>query len=125
MVIILLLLTCHQNGEKAIETESLEWDNIASNSLINKEYLSKFKKPIFIVNTSRGEVVNENDIINGLWDRTILGYGTDVIQEEHTTKTTILKVEKHKNLIITPHTGGIAVDAQEKAYRRVIEKLKL
>lgn len=97
-------------------------DNV---ELINKEYLSKFKKPIFIVNTSRGEVVNENDIIDGLWNRTILGYATDVIQEEHTSKTTIFKVEKHKNLLITPHTGGTAVEAQEKAYRRVIEKIKL
>lgn len=93
--------------------------------LIDKKYLSKFKKPIFIVNTSRGEVVNENDIIDGLWDKKVLGYGTDVIQEEHTTKTTVLKVEKHKNLIITPHTGGTAIDAQEKAYKRVIEKLEL
>ena len=91
--------------------------------LINKEYISKFKKPIYIVNTSRGEVVNENDILDSLYSNKVLGYATDVIQHEHNSKVTPLKVEKHRNLIITPHVGGTAIGAQERAYKRVIEKI--
>ena len=56
---------------------------------INKEYINKFKKNILIVNTARGEVVNEDDILDTITEGKVLGYGTDVIKEEHTPKATI------------------------------------
>lgn len=90
---------------------------------INKEYVGKFKKNIYIVNTSRGEVVNEEDIVNMIYDGKVLGYATDVIKEEHTSKATILKTQHDNRILITPHIGGTAIEAQERAYKRVIEKI--
>jgi len=90
---------------------------------INKEYVGKFKKNIYIVNTSRGEVVNEKDIVNMIYDGKVLGYATDVIKEEHTSKATILKTQYDNRILITPHIGGTALEAQEKAYKRAIEKI--
>jgi lactate dehydrogenase-like 2-hydroxyacid dehydrogenase len=90
---------------------------------INKEYVGKFRKNIYIVNTSRGEVVNEEDIVNLIYDGKVLGYATDVIKEEHTSKATILKTQYDNRILITPHVGGTALEAQEKAYKRVIEKI--
>lgn len=97
--------------------------NETTENLVDKAFISKFKNKLFIVNTSRGEVVNEKDIVEMLYSNKILGYGTDVIKEEHTNVCTELKSESHPNLFITPHTGGTAIDAQEKAYKRVIEKI--
>lgn len=97
--------------------------NSTSNELVDRSFIERFKKKLFIVNTSRGEVVNEEEVIDLLYSNKVLGYATDVIQEEHTNKYTVLKSENHRNLFVTPHTGGTAIDAQEKAYKRVIEKL--
>jgi lactate dehydrogenase-like 2-hydroxyacid dehydrogenase len=90
---------------------------------INKDYINKFKKNILIVNTARGEVVDENDILDTITEGKVLGYGTDVIKEEHTPKATNLKITSDPRIIRTPHVGGTAISAQEKAYKRVIEKL--
>ena len=68
---------------------------------INEEYVGKFKKNIYIVNTSRGEVVDEGDIVKLLYDGKLLGYGTDVIQEEHTSKATVLKCYHDNRIFIT------------------------
>lgn len=90
---------------------------------INEEFVGKFKKNIYIVNTSRGEVVNEEEVIKLIYDGKVLGYGTDVIKEEHTSKATVLKCYNDNRILITSHIGGTAIEAQEKAYKRVIEKI--
>ena len=90
---------------------------------INKEYVGKFRKNIYIVNTSRGEVVNEEDIVNLIYDGKVLGYATDVIKEEHTPKATVLKVENSNRILITPHIGGTAIEAQEKVYKHTLNKI--
>ena len=99
----------------------LNKDNI---KLIGRKFIKKFSKKLFIVNTSRGEVVDEKEILELLKKKQILGYATDVIQEEHTNESSILKKTRLDNLTITPHIGGTALESQEKAYNRVIEKLK-
>ena len=90
---------------------------------VNKEYINKFKKNIFIVNTSRGEIINENDLLDEISEGKVLGYATDVIKEEYTAKATELKVTSDPRILITPHIGGTGISAQEKAYKRVIEKI--
>jgi|TARA_R100000027_G_scaffold27058_1_gene19672 lactate dehydrogenase-like 2-hydroxyacid dehydrogenase len=93
-------------------------------NLVNKDYINKFKKNIFIINTARGEVVDEEDIIDLINKGKVLGYATDVIKEEHSSKATLLKLISDPRILITPHIGGTAISAQEKAYKRVIKKLK-
>ena len=84
--------------------------------------ISKFKKNIYIVNTARGEIVNEKDILKNVKNGKVLGYATDVLQEEWSEKESILLKEKHDNIIITPHIGGTAIFAQELAYLKTIKK---
>lgn len=90
---------------------------------INEEYVGKFRKNIYIVNTSRGEVINEEEIVNLIYDGKVLGYATDVIKEEHTPKATVLKVENSNRILITPHIGGTAIEAQEKVYKHTLNKI--
>ena len=91
--------------------------------MIDSKYISKFQKEIYIVNTSRGEIINELDILTLIDEDKIKGYATDVIQNEHSVKTSILLSIKNNKIIITPHVGGTALESQEKAYTRVIEKI--
>ena len=91
--------------------------------MINSNYISKFQKEIYIINTSRGELVNELDISTLIHNDKIKGYATDVIQNEHRIESSSLLLDKNNKIIITPHVGGTALESQEKAYSRVIEKI--
>lgn len=87
---------------------------------VDQEFIDKFNKNIFIVNTARGEVVNENDILNMLGFK-INGYATDVVTGEHSSRPALLKTIYHPNLIVTNHIGGTALEAQELAYTEVLQ----
>lgn len=94
--------------------------------MISKKLLGLSKKGLYIINTSRGEIVNENDIVQSLNKGNLLGYGTDVIENEFDdiTKSPIIKaMNKGLNIIITPHIGGMTIEGQTKAYNWSINKL--
>jgi phosphoglycerate dehydrogenase-like enzyme len=98
---------------------------------LNKCFFSKknikIQKPFFLINTSRGEVVDENFIIYLLKNRNLLGYATDVLKEEFRKnfsieKNLIFKNLNKFNIIITPHIGGSTIDAWYLTQKRVIDK---
>ena len=94
--------------------------------MINKDLFGSIKKDLYIINTSRGEIVNENDIVEGLKSNIITGYGTDVIENEFDdlTKSPIIKaMNSGENIIVTPHVGGMTIEGQTKAYKHSINKL--
>lgn len=92
-------------------------------NIIDSKFLSKFNKELFIVNTSRGEIVNEEELIIEIKNNKVLGYATDVIKEENSNINTPLKEHsKASNIFITPHIGGTAIGAQELAYKRTVIK---
>ena len=95
--------------------------NPTTYQMINKEFINQFNNPIYIVNTSRGEVVNEDDINDYLRVGKVNGYATDVVQNEYTDEYSVL--ENNPSVLITPHIAGATLDAQEKAYKRVMEKI--
>jgi D-3-phosphoglycerate dehydrogenase len=94
--------------------------------MINKQLLGLSKKGLYIINTSRGEIVNENDIVMSLKQNKLLGYATDVLEHEFSdlTKSPILNtMNEGENIIITPHVGGMTIEGQQKAYEWSINKL--
>ena len=94
--------------------------------MINKDLFGYIKKDCYIINTSRGEIVNENDIVEGLESGIITGYGTDVIENEFDdlTKSPIINaMNSGENIIVTPHVGGMTIEGQTKAYKYSINKL--
>ena len=68
-----------------------------------------------------GEIVNEEDINELLLKDRICGYATDVLQTEYVDEQSIL--ESNHKVLITPHIAGTSIEAQEKAYQRVLEKI--
>ena len=95
--------------------------------MIDKKVLGKMKNNSYIVNTSRGEIVNEHDIVDALRSGKLKGYATDVIEDEYGNRenSPILNgIKEGLNIIVTPHVGGMTWEGQQKAYMWSISKLK-
>lgn len=92
--------------------------------IVNHELLEKEIK--YLINTSRGEIIDENDVITALKNKKLLGYATDVLESEFEDikKSKFFLLENKKlNLILTPHVGGMTIEGQTKAYLWSINKL--
>ena len=50
--------------------------------LINKKSISKMKKSAYLINTARGDIVNESDLVEALKEEKIMGAGLDVYEKE-------------------------------------------
>ena len=101
--------------------------NNETRHMINKKTLVKMKNNSYIVNTSRGEIVNEHDIVDALRSGKLKGYATDVIEDEYGNRenSPILNgIKEGLNIIVTPHVGGMTWEGQQKAYMWSIGKLK-
>ncbi len=76
------------------------------------------KKTAFLINTSRGEIVNEKDLIYSLKRKEIAGYATDVLCGEigfsGDSKQSLLRkyAKEFDNVIITPHIGGMTFESR-------------
>jgi lactate dehydrogenase-like 2-hydroxyacid dehydrogenase len=92
--------------------------------MIDYDLLSRNVK--FLVNTSRGEIVNENDVIRALKEGELWGYGADVIEDEFgdIKGSPFFDLDNSKlNCIFTPHIGGMTIQGQTKAYNWAVNKL--
>ena len=92
--------------------------------MLNKKILKLTQKKPIIINTSRGEIVSETDIVWALKNKKISGYGTDVIENEFDDikKSPIIKNINKYNIIITPHLGGMTHQGQLRAWNFAVDK---
>tara|TARA_B100001063_G_scaffold236546_1_gene256452 strand:- start:2099 stop:3037 length:939 start_codon:yes stop_codon:yes gene_type:complete len=93
-----------------------------------KNFPTNFQNKFYLINTSRGEVIDEKFIIDLLKKKILLGYATDVVSKEFTNnfslKKNILFRNRHRyNIVITPHIGGSTKDAWKLTQNRVIKNL--
>jgi D-3-phosphoglycerate dehydrogenase len=79
-----------------------------TSNLINKFVFKQMKHSAFLINTARGGIVNEIDLIQALQTNTIAGAALDVFETEPPVNKELLALP---NLICTPHTGGNANEA--------------
>lgn len=94
--------------------------NLTKN-LVDKSYLKLMKKSSFLINTSRGGIVNEQDLYNYLKNKKILGAALDVYQNEPYYKKKLLRL---KNIICTPHIGGSTAKSIKNMGLAAIKNLK-
>ena len=76
--------------------------NDNTRNLVNKDFFNKMNKNAFIINLSRGPVINEEDLIFALENNEIAGAGLDVTTNEPISMES--KLLLFKNVIITPHS---------------------
>lgn len=79
--------------------------------LLNKKRFNLLKKDSFIINTSRGEVIDEKALIEALNDQKIKGAGLDVYEKEPNVNK---KLFKFKNVVLTPHIGSATIETRKK-----------
>jgi len=79
--------------------------------LINKESIKKMKDGVFIVNTSRGGLIDEIALFDGLKSAKIAGAGLDVLEYNDEIDYPKSPLTKLDNVIITPHTSWYSEDA--------------
>jgi len=98
--------------------------------MINDDFIQKFKKNIFIVNTSRGEVASSESILKGLQSGKIRGACLDVLENEKLSTLTpeqeyiYSQLFQMKNVIFAPHIAGWTVESYRKINEVLIEKLR-
>lgn len=93
--------------------------------LINAERLRLMKPTAYLVNTSRGPVIDEAALVTALSAGIIKGAALDVFEHEPTITQDLLRM---KNVVLTPHTASATIEAREKmgevAATNIIEALE-
>ena len=90
-------------------------------NLISKKELLMMKKTAFLINTSRGPIVNEDDLIKALKDENIAGAGLDVYDKEPLPQDH--KLRFLPNALLMPHIGFVTAENYSKFYTQMIENL--
>lgn len=101
--------------------------NEETQGMINVECLSHMRNDVLLVNTSRGDIINEDDLVDFLIKNHQARVATDVLADEVRNRlaSPLLRYAiKNNQVIITPHIGGMTREAQEIAYRHAAQRLK-
>ena len=91
-------------------------------NLISKKEFQMMKKTSFLINTSRGQIINEKDLIQALKDETIAGVGLDVYDKEPLPQDH--KLRFFTNAFLLPHIGYVTAENYSKFYSQMIENLE-
>ncbi|WP_316804555.1 NAD(P)-dependent oxidoreductase [Pedobacter nototheniae] len=96
--------------------------------MVTDEYFFHFKKPIFFINTARGEIVHTAAVLNNLKSGKILGAGLDVLETEKFPalgeQNWYNDLKANEKVILTPHVGGWTFDSYRKISEVLAEKLR-
>ena len=91
-------------------------------NLITKKEIEMMKKTTFIINTSRGPIINENDLVEALKNERIAGVGLDVFDKEPLPQDH--KLRFLPNALLLPHIGYVTAENYSKFYLQMIENLE-
>ncbi len=94
-----------------------------THEIVNLKLLRKMKKTAFLINTARGKLVNEKDLVYALKRNIIAGAGLDVFQKEPISSAH--PFAKMKNVIITPHSGSATVETRDVMAELAVKNLVL
>ncbi len=101
--------------------------------LVDHEYLNRFKKPIYVVNTSRGKVVNTRDLVANLENGKVLGACLDVLEYEGLSfesldneqiPDTFHKLIGMQHVVLSPHIAGWTHESNYKLAMTIVEKVR-
>jgi D-3-phosphoglycerate dehydrogenase / 2-oxoglutarate reductase len=102
--------------------------NTATNKLINLNLLNLMPKKSFLINTSRADIIDENDLLISIQSGNLAGAALDFVSSERDSQTRnisplIAYARKNKNLLITPHLGGATFESMQKTETYMARKL--
>jgi phosphoglycerate dehydrogenase-like enzyme len=82
-----------------------------SKHLINRRTLAQMKPSAFLINTARGGLVNEADLLEALRSGRLAGAGLDVFEEEPPGKSPLFELD---NVLVTPHAAGVDLRSRDE-----------
>ncbi len=91
-------------------------------ALINRETIAKMKDGVFLINTSRGDVIVEQDVAEALNSGKLAGVGVDVVSAEPIRQDNPLL--KAKNCILTPHFAWAAKESRSRLMDTLIKNIQ-
>lgn len=96
--------------------------------MVDDEYLFHFRKPIILLNTARGEIVNTAAVLRAIEAGKITGAGLDVLEVEKFPGLEELewfnKLTKNDKVILSPHVAGWSIESYKRISEVLAEKLK-
>lgn len=104
-----------------------------TDKMINADFINKFKKPFWFINTARGNSVVTVDLVEALQSTKILGAGLDVLEYEKLSFETLFEGEKPtafeyllqaENVLLTPHIAGWTFESHQKLAQTIVDKIK-
>ncbi|MBV7532679.1 NAD(P)-dependent oxidoreductase [Chitinophaga sp. sic0106] len=99
--------------------------------IANESFFSAFAHPVWFMNTARGKLVNNSDLIAALEDGRVRGACLDVLENEKLTTYSAADKEQlayflaASNVVLTPHIAGYSHEASIRMPRVVLEKLNI
>jgi D-3-phosphoglycerate dehydrogenase len=97
----------------------------------NAAFFASFARPVWLLNTARGKLVDNRDLIAALQSGTLAGACLDVLENEKLAtfseeeKQQLAWLLKADNVVVTPHIAGYSHQASIKMARIVLEKLNI
>ncbi|MEH6757729.1 MAG: D-glycerate dehydrogenase [Parasphingorhabdus sp.] len=93
-----------------------------THELINADRIAMMKPSTYLINTARGDLIDENALIEALQQGKISGAGLDVYAQEPAVDKRLLKL---KNVVLLPHMGSATFEGREASGERVIANIRV
>ena len=92
-------------------------------NMINKSSFSQMKNKPIIINTSRGGIINESDLIEAYNKNNISGFALDVFEKEPIESEFYNKIKPGMNCILTPHISGVTTESNIRVSDFIVKKI--
>ena len=106
-----------------------------TNKMINADFINRFKKSIYIINTARGTAIVTNDLVSAIKNNKILGACLDVLEyeklsfENFFTDNNLPEAFKYlihsDKVLLSPHVAGWTVESKYKLAKTILDKIVL
>ena len=90
--------------------------------LFDRQAFIKMKKQPIIINSSRGGIINEKDLIDAYRNKYISGFALDVFENEPINETFYKNISNDMNCILTPHIAGVTAESNVRVSNFIIDK---
>ncbi len=105
-----------------------------TDKMVNTDFIGKFHKPFWFINTARGRSVVTADLVEALQSGKILGAGLDVLEYEKLSFESLFtenelpqalqQLIQMENVLLSPHIAGWTVESKEKLAQVIVDKIK-
>ncbi len=98
--------------------------NVNTKNLLNYEVFKKMLKQPIIINSSRGSIINEEDLLRAYDEKLITGFALDVYDNEPVQKNFLNSIKSNTNCILTPHIAGVTEESNTRVSEFIANSVK-